>query len=106
VFFNDPLRYLQERFPPNVSLSFPLSPYPVTPPGVSPPRKDPWIHEWPRNLIFFGALLEVDGVQNLLEQKGYKEVWKRGRSWEGDEDERKGGVRVWKWQNQSPVESS
>lgn len=48
--------------------------------------------------MLFGALLEEQGVKEYLIEKGYDEVWRRGRSWEGDSDERKGGVRVWKWQ--------
>ncbi|THV03344.1 hypothetical protein K435DRAFT_748028 [Dendrothele bispora CBS 962.96] len=101
AFFDNPLQYLRDRFPSQVNTSFPISPYPVSPPGISPTVKNPWVHEWPRHLIFFGALLEVEGVKILLEQRGYIEIWKRGRSWEGDEDTRKGGVRVWKWHSSS-----
>ncbi|KAG5645061.1 hypothetical protein DXG03_007151 [Asterophora parasitica] len=96
VFFRAPVEYLESRFPPRVDPSFPLSPYPASVPGAPTPEKHPWIHEWPRYLVFFGALLEHEGVQNLLEAKDYAEVWRKGRAWEG-EGERKGGVRVWRW---------
>jgi phosphatidylinositol glycan class B len=46
--------------------------------------------------VLFGALLKENGVRKTLEEKGYKEVWRKGREWEG-EGNRKGGVRVWKW---------
>jgi len=58
----------------------------------------PWKHEWPRHLVFFGALLQRQGVQDILEEKGYKKVWAGGSEWEG-EGERKGGVQVWSWPN-------
>lgn len=58
----------------------------------------PWRHEWPRHLVFFGHLLQQDGVRPLLQEKGYQEVWRAGRAWEG-QGSRKGGVRVWKWQS-------
>ncbi|KAF8643825.1 hypothetical protein AX16_008843 [Volvariella volvacea WC 439] len=112
VFFYSPKIYLETYFPAHVNTSFPPSPLPVTIPGtlapVSSPKSlclenkrcliagYPWKHEWPRRLIFFGALLKEEGVQELLESKGYVEEWKAGREWEG-EDKRKGGVRVWTW---------
>ncbi|KAF5380866.1 hypothetical protein D9615_004140 [Tricholomella constricta] len=96
VFFHSPVEYLQSRFPAHVNLSFPLSPFPSSISGAPAPDGYPWAHEWPRYLVFFGTLLEEEGVQNLLEAKGYGEVWRKGRSWEG-EGLRKGGVRVWKW---------
>ncbi|ESK97687.1 glycosyltransferase family 22 protein [Moniliophthora roreri MCA 2997] len=90
VFFAEPLQYLKERFPEQVD--------PVFPSGTSRHLSNSvWSYEWPLHLVFFGALLEKEGVRELLEEKGYKEVWRKGRSWEGDIDERKGGVRVWKW---------
>ncbi|SJL00694.1 uncharacterized protein ARMOST_04007 [Armillaria ostoyae] len=97
VFFSSPYQYLMERFPPAVDPTFPVSPFPTSPAGASTTHVYPWVHEWPRHLIFFGALLREEGVKDLLIGKGYAEVWHRGRSWEGDGDERKGGVRVWKW---------
>jgi phosphatidylinositol glycan class B len=60
----------------------------------------PWRHEWPRYLVLFGHLLKQEGVKTLLEEKGYKEVWKAGREWEG-EGNRSGAVRVWQWLPQS-----
>ncbi|GLB34752.1 putative alg9-like mannosyltransferase family protein [Lyophyllum shimeji] len=96
VFFQSPLGYLQSRFPSRVNTSFPPSPFPTSVPGAPAPEGYPWAHEWPRYLVFFGALLEQEGVRTLLEAKGYREVWKKGREWEG-EGHRKGGVRVWKW---------
>jgi len=56
----------------------------------------PWRHEWPKYLVLFGDLLRQEGVRDVLEGRGYAEVWKAGREWEG-EGVRKGGVRVWKW---------
>ncbi|KIK59538.1 glycosyltransferase family 22 protein [Collybiopsis luxurians FD-317 M1] len=96
IFFDDPYRYLIDRFPPIVDPSFPISQNPASIPGQTT-SNNAWSHEWPKCLILFGALLEEPGVREILVGKGYEEVWRRGRSWEGDIDERKGGVRVWKW---------
>ncbi|KAG6867818.1 hypothetical protein C0993_010673 [Termitomyces sp. T159_Od127] len=96
VFFASPTEYLRTRFPSRVDPSFPPSPFPTSIPGAPHPDNYLWAHEWPRYLVFFGALLEKEGVRNTLEARGYREVWKRGRMWEG-EGQRKGGVRVWKW---------
>ncbi|KAF9014040.1 glycosyltransferase family 22 protein [Cyathus striatus] len=100
VFYNSPINYLRTYFPPRVDPTFPISPYPVSLPGTIAPtlvgEKYPWRHEWPLYIVFFGDLLQEKGVQEFLEAKGYYEMWKRGREWEG-EGKRKGGVRVWKW---------
>ncbi|KAL0574686.1 glycosylphosphatidylinositol anchor biosynthesis [Marasmius crinis-equi] len=107
IFFADPYKYLTDRFPRVVDPAFPISPYPASAPGNTSPNDRSWQHEWPFHLVFFGALLQEKGVQELLEGKRYSEVWRAGRSWEGDGDERKGGVRVWKWtpRETSPVGS-
>ncbi|KAJ6497068.1 glycosyltransferase family 22 protein [Mycena vitilis] len=102
VFFASPHTYLQQRFPQSVDQTFPLSPFPTSVPGafqsITPEPNDyPWVHTWPRYLVFFGALLHEEGVRKLLEQRGYIEIWSAGRAWEGDSDERKGGVKVWKY---------
>ncbi|KAF9265631.1 glycosyltransferase family 22 protein [Marasmius fiardii PR-910] len=98
IFFSDPYRYLLERFPATVNPSFPKSPYPASTPGSSSSQlHHPWRHEWPLHLVFFGSLLEHQGVRHLLEDRGYREVWRGGRAWEGDGNERKGGVKVWRW---------
>lgn len=101
VFFHAPHDYLHKYFPSRVNPSFPPSSFPASIPGAPANRLDtlnkyPWVHEWPRYLVLFGALLEQEGVKRLFEEKGYKEVWKKGREWEGEGD-RKGGVRIWKW---------
>jgi len=100
VFFHSPHDYLQKYFPSRVNPLFPPSSFPTSLPGVPAPSSDsdayPWAHEWPRYLVFFGALLREEGVQVLLEEKGFREVWKKGREWEG-EGHRTGGVRVWQW---------
>ncbi|KAJ7087817.1 glycosyltransferase family 22 protein [Mycena epipterygia] len=99
VFFASPYAYLKQRFPQSVDRAFPLSPFPTSVPGAlqstTGPDHYPWQHAWPQYLVFFGALLQEEGVQSLLEQRGYKQVWSAGRAWEGDSDERKGGVLVW-----------
>ncbi|KAF7363648.1 Mannosyltransferase [Mycena sanguinolenta] len=105
VFFASPRMYLNERFPQSVDPSYPPSPFPTSVPGAvrstaAEPNQYPWVHEWPEYLVFFGALLHEPGVQQLLEDRGYSEVWMAGRVWEGDCDERKGGVRVWKYVQQ------
>ncbi|KAG7092731.1 hypothetical protein E1B28_009060 [Marasmius oreades] len=98
VFFSDPYHYLIDRFPSIVNPSFPKSPYPASTPSSSPSQAvQSWRHEWPMHLVFFGSLLERKGVRHLLEERGYKEVWHGGRPWEGDGEERKGGVKVWRW---------
>ncbi|KAG6862090.1 hypothetical protein C0995_007220 [Termitomyces sp. Mi166 len=96
IFFASPIDYLETRFPSRVDSSFPPSPFPTSIPGTPHTDDYPWTHEWPRYVVFFGALLEKEEVRNLLEAKGYREVWGRGRTWEG-EGHRKGGVRVWRW---------
>jgi GPI mannosyltransferase 3 len=102
VFFKSPISYLEAYFPSKVDPAFPHSPFPASIPGTALQKQDasglyPWRHSWPQYLIFFGQLLKHEGVKDLLEHKGYREIWKRGREWEG-EGERKGGVRVWKWE--------
>ncbi len=57
-----------------------------------------WRHEWPQDLVFFGALLDQEGVRDLLDQQGYEEVWSADYGWEGD-GRRKGGVRVWRYRS-------
>ncbi|KAJ7272017.1 glycosyltransferase family 22 protein [Mycena haematopus] len=100
VFFASPHMYLNERFPQSVDSAYPLSPFPTSVPGAiqstAEPDQYPWVHEWPQYLVFFGALLHEQGVRQLLEERGYTEIWMAGRAWEGDCDERKGGVKVWK----------
>ncbi|KAK7037923.1 mannosyltransferase [Favolaschia claudopus] len=101
VFFAAPLQYLKERFPQKVDATYPLSPFPTSVPGMPQSTAGglteyPWAHHWPRYLAFFGALLREEGVRQLLEERGYSEIWSAGRAWEGDSDERKGGVKVWK----------
>ncbi|KAJ7444883.1 glycosyltransferase family 22 protein [Mycena latifolia] len=106
LFFASPYTYLEERFPQAVDPAFPLSPFPTSVPGAlehstAAPGQYPWAHAWPQYLVFFGALLQEEGVQKLLEQRGYANVWSAGRAWEGDSDERKGGVQVWKYMGTS-----
>jgi phosphatidylinositol glycan class B len=55
-----------------------------------------WKHEWPQNLVMFGALLEEPNVRQILMEKGYVQVWYGINGWEEDE-RRRGGVVVWKW---------
>ncbi|CDO73566.1 Glycosyltransferase Family 22 protein [Trametes cinnabarina] len=95
VFYESPMRYLKTRFPASVNLAFPPSPLPRSKPGLEIPKLHPWRHEWPQNLVFFGALLEEPGLQELFLDLGYREVWKAEYGWEGD-NRRKGGVRVWR----------
>ncbi|KAJ3801502.1 glycosyltransferase family 22 protein [Lentinula aff. detonsa] len=97
IFFANPYQYLIDRFPDRVDTTFPISPYPTSIPGEIT-FNDAWRHEWPRYLVFFGVLLEEQGIEEHLVGRGYEEVWKGGRFWEGDSELRKGGVRVWKWQ--------
>ncbi|KAI8989716.1 glycosyltransferase family 22 protein [Trametes punicea] len=96
VFYESPLQYLTTRFPEQVAATFPPSPLPRFMPGLDTGELYPWRHEWPQNLVFFGALLETPGVRQLLLDLGYNEVWKAEYGWEGD-DRRKGGVRVWRY---------
>ena len=104
VFYDSPIHYLTAYFPQDVDPLFPASRFPTSIPGTPTPfmispsgkRTYPWKHEWPRYLVFFGNLLQENGVRQLLDEKGYRQVWKAGREWEG-EGKRKGGVMVWKW---------
>lgn len=95
VFFEAPALYLRERFPSAVDPTFPPSPFPSSDPRSLAATEHAWKHEWPRYLVLFGALLEERGVRDVMGEKGYREVWRRGRDWEG-EGKRKGGVRVWR----------
>ncbi|EJF66110.1 hypothetical protein DICSQDRAFT_97929 [Dichomitus squalens LYAD-421 SS1] len=94
VFYEDPVKYLETHFPHHVNPNFPPSPLPRSRPGVAADATYPWRHEWPQSLVFFGALLEENGVRDLLIQLGYKEVWHVGSLWEED-SRRRGGVHVW-----------
>ncbi|KAH9901522.1 glycosyltransferase family 22 protein [Cubamyces lactineus] len=95
VFYRSPIEYLTTRFPERVDPAFPPSPFPRSAPGLQTDASYPWKHEWPQNLVFFGALLEQPGIKDVLLRKGYGEVWSAEYGWEGD-DRRKGGVRVWR----------
>ncbi|KAF5358067.1 hypothetical protein D9756_001353 [Leucocoprinus leucothites] len=107
LFFDKPIDYIITAFPKTVDPKFPRSSYPASIPGTPQPPSSqadsgvlyPWRHEWPRHLVFFGVLLQRQGMREILEEKGYVEAWKGGREWEG-EGERMGGVRVWSWQDQ------
>ncbi|KAH9945859.1 Alg9-like mannosyltransferase family-domain-containing protein [Epithele typhae] len=99
VFYDAPLEYLTARFPARVDGGFPPSPLPASKAGEGEVAGAyPWRHEWPQNLVFFGALLEIDGIKALLERLGYAEVWAVERGWEGD-GRRTGGVRVWRFRS-------
>ncbi|KAI0723981.1 Alg9-like mannosyltransferase family-domain-containing protein [Cerioporus squamosus] len=95
IFYESPIQYLETRFPKQVNTSFPPSPLPRSKPGVVSADPHPWQHEWPQNLVFFGALLEHEDVRNLLARHGYQEVWQAEYGWE-DDGRRKDGVRVWR----------
>jgi GPI mannosyltransferase 3 len=94
VFYASPIAYLRNRFPSTVDPRFPPSPRPLTSPRESLETsylQHDWRHEWPEYLIMFGALLQEPGVEVLLRDAGYIEVWKEEHGWEGDE-RRRGGV--------------
>lgn len=99
VFYADPKGYLTTKFPEKVHPGFPRSALPATPPGVPVGMyHGQWGHEWPRMLVFFGKLLEREGVKELLERKGYRELWRSRLGWAAiGEEKRSGGVRVWRW---------
>jgi len=106
IFFQSPQRYLEIYFPAQVDASFPPAPFPAPIPGSVSPQLNilddgsvryPWVHEWPKRLVLFGALLLEDGLKLTLQEKGYQEVWSKGWEWEG-EGHRTGGVRVWQWE--------
>jgi phosphatidylinositol glycan class B len=105
VFFDveSPLGYLTRRFPASVDPAFPPLPFPASVPGRRDPEPYAWAHAWPLHLVFFGALLDEEGVRELLEARGYREVWNGGRAWERDSDERKGGVRVWRYSEDNAI---
>lgn len=99
VFYDDPLEYLATRFPQRVDPTFPRSRLPSSRPGTfAEGELYPWRHEWPQNLVLFGALLEADGIRELLSRVGYEEVWRAEYGWEGD-GRRRGGVRVWRYRS-------
>lgn len=102
IFYASPQTYLSTYFPEKVNQSFPLSPFPTSIPG-SPSvgvQGYPWRHEWPEYLVFFGDLLHGGAIRQILEGKGYVEIWNAGPEWHG-EGRRKGGVRVWKWRHRT-----
>ncbi|KAA1469323.1 glycosyltransferase family 22 protein [Dentipellis sp. KUC8613] len=94
IFYASPLAYLHDHFPPHVDPAFPPSPYPRTPPGTRMRNVGVWRHEWPSHLVFFGALLGSEGVEETLKHLEYREVWRGGNGLEEDW-RRRGGVRVW-----------
>lgn len=95
VFYDDPTRYLEHRFPASVDPSFPASPLPASKPGDGLTTE--WEHTWPSHLAFFGALMDQDqGVRHLLQKRGYDKTWSSGNGWEEDE-RRRGGIQVWAW---------
>ncbi|EIW60158.1 glycosyltransferase family 22 protein [Trametes versicolor FP-101664 SS1] len=98
VFYASPLEYLETRFPDRVNATFPPSFLPRSKPGVDAGEIHPWRHEWPQNLVFFGALLDDPDVRKLLLALGYEEEWKAEYGWEGD-SRRRGGVRVWRYRD-------
>lgn len=71
--------------------------------------RDDWKHTWPQYFVMFGSLLgENNGnvtVRALLVKHQYTRVW---RTWNGfEEDEkRRGGVEVWRWQGSDAAEAS
>ncbi|KAH0830640.1 glycosyltransferase family 22 protein [Lanmaoa asiatica] len=108
IFFESPTSYIKSHFPAHVDPTFPLSPFAFSVPNAtfiqglraieirSGSWDLGWRHEWPRYIIFFGALLDEPGIRTLFEGNDYIEVWKGGREWEG-EGKRKGSVRVWSY---------
>ncbi|KAI0086193.1 glycosyltransferase family 22 protein [Irpex rosettiformis] len=96
VFYESPVEYIRERFPPSVDPRFPASPKPFTVPGRPPPERYDWKHEWPQYLVMFGALLNEQEISNYLSDRGYRQVWHEERGWEGDR-RRQGGVTVLKF---------
>jgi len=102
-FYDDPVTYLHKFFPPNVSPDFPATAPRPSLVGRRLPDSDSWYHPWPSHFVFFDSLLRLHdasgnvSVQHILEDKGYEEIWDSGwNGWEGDE-QRRGSVRVWKW---------
>ncbi|KAF8510994.1 Alg9-like mannosyltransferase family-domain-containing protein [Hysterangium stoloniferum] len=97
VFYASPLDYLKTRFPPAVDPQFPPSPFAVSTPGFQGLETHRWRHTWPSHLVFFDALSDHGGVMDFFEKLGYEEEFYLWNGWEQDE-RRRGGIRVWKWQ--------
>ena len=103
VFYDSPLDYLKTRFPSDVDLTFPPSPYPYTPPGRLVVGNEEtrvenwkWKHEWPEYLVTFGHLLDSPGIREYLTRTmRYKIVWRDGSGFD-EEPKRSGGVFVLK----------
>ncbi|KAK0549103.1 glycosylphosphatidylinositol anchor biosynthesis [Tilletia horrida] len=113
VFFEDPLGYLQTRFPSLVDPNFPPSPFLPAAPGVNctsgrqAENHPDWKHAWPSHFALFETLLDRKGVikngnqgtvRDFLREKGYAEV---KRIWNGvgsDDENRWGDVLVLAWQ--------
>jgi phosphatidylinositol glycan class B len=101
VFYEDPLKYMQERFPNAVNEAFPVSPYPASVPGS--PKEEEWSHSWPSHLVFFGSLVQEHAeIETMIEKLGYREVWSGRNGWEED-SRRRGGVRVWAYTSKGPL---
>ncbi|GJJ12569.1 hypothetical protein Clacol_006812 [Clathrus columnatus] len=94
IFYESPLAYLRARFPSTVDHTFPPSPFPTSLPGAIDAIDEQWKHTWPSHLVFFGALLDHEGVGALLEERGYQETWSAWNGWEQD-PRRKAGIKVW-----------
>ncbi|KAI5479635.1 GPI mannosyltransferase 3 [Pseudohyphozyma bogoriensis] len=78
IFYDSPIRYLQDRFPPLVDPSFPPSPFTFPSSStktVEYPNDLGWRHTWPSHVVVFDVLLRDEGVQELLGCSGAQVEW-------------------------------
>lgn len=106
-FYQDPLQYLNSRFPKSVDPSFPPSP-PITTRTQSLLKSASilrskfdlgWSHTWPSHLVLFDNLLERNEkeIGRFLEDKGYVVKEKFWNSFKHEDWRRDGDVVVLEW---------
>lgn len=105
-FYEDPARYLLDRFPATVDPSFPPSLGATREPSAASDDNLGWTHAWPSHLVVFDALLEKREVAAILAERGYVE---RARFWNAhwtDDERRRGDVVVLAWRGATEAQDA
>lgn len=99
VFYDDPVKYLQNRFPAEVDPRFPPSPLPV---AIRYNSTD-WKHTWPSHIVVFEDLLNTasstGSILGVLQKHQYHQVHSFWNSHFQDDDRRRGRIVVFEWKS-------